>query len=55
MNNEAKQKAVQRVYIDLSSNDYTYKINDISNQLNYLGKDLKTRHTIGHWRNAIIL
>lgn len=42
MNNEAKQKAVQRVYDYLSSSNYNNKINDISNQLMELGKDLKT-------------
>lgn len=42
MNNEAKQKAVQRVYDYLSSSDYNNKINDISNQLIDLGKDLKS-------------
>ena len=38
---EAKQKAVQRVYDYLSSSDYNNKMNDVSNQLMELGKDLK--------------
>ena len=42
MSNEAKQKAVQRVYDYLSSSDYNNKMNDVSNQLMELGKDLKT-------------
>ena len=42
MSNEAKQKAVQRVYDYLSSSEYNNKINDVSNQLMELGKDLKT-------------
>jgi hypothetical protein len=41
MSNEAKQKAVQRVYDYLSSNDYNNKMNDVANQLMDLGKDLK--------------
>ena len=41
MTNEAKQKAVQRVYDYLSSSDYNNKMNDVSNQLMELGKDLK--------------
>jgi hypothetical protein len=41
MSNEAKQKAVQRVYDYLSSSDYNNKMNDVSNQLMELGKDLK--------------
>lgn len=45
MTNEAKQKAVQRVYDYLSSSDYNNKMNDISNQLMELGKDLKIEIT----------
>lgn len=41
MSNEAKQKAVQRVYDYLSSNDYNNKMNDVASQLMDLGKDLK--------------
>jgi hypothetical protein len=41
MSNEAKQKAVQRVYDYLSSSAYNNKMNDVSNQLMELGKDLK--------------
>lgn len=41
MSNEAKQKAVQRVYDYLSSNDYNNKMNDVASQLIDLGKDLK--------------
>lgn len=41
LSNEAKQKAVQRVYDYLSSNDYNNKINDVANQLVELAKDLK--------------
>ncbi|MBI1768301.1 MAG: DUF2130 domain-containing protein [Bacteroidetes bacterium] len=39
--NEAKQKAVQRVYDYLSSSDYNNKMNDVANQLIDLAKDLK--------------
>lgn len=45
MTNEAKQKAVQRVYDYLSSNDYNNKMNDVASQLMDLGKDLKTEMT----------
>ena len=45
MSNEAKQKAVQRVYDYLSSNDYNNKINDVASQLMDLGKDLKVEMT----------
>jgi hypothetical protein len=41
MSNEAKQKAVQRVYDYLSSPDYNNKINDVAGQLIDLAKDLK--------------
>lgn len=42
LSNEAKQKAVQRVYDYLSSNDYNNKINDVANQLVELARDLKS-------------
>ncbi len=45
MSNEAKQKAVQRVYDYLSSNDYNNKMNDVASQLMDLGKDLKAEIT----------
>lgn len=45
LSNEAKQKAVQRVYDYLSSNDYNNKMNDIAGQLMDLGKDLKAEMT----------
>ncbi len=45
MSNEAKQKAVQRVYDYLSSNDYNNKMNDVASQLIELGKDLKAEIT----------
>jgi hypothetical protein len=45
MSNEAKQKAVQRVYDYLSGNEYNNKINDVANQLMELGKDLKSEIT----------
>lgn len=41
MTNEAKQKAVQRVYDFLSSAEYNNKINDVATQLIDLAKDLK--------------
>lgn len=41
MTNEAKQKAVQRVYDYLSSSEYNNKMNDVANQLIDLAKDLK--------------
>lgn len=41
MSNEAKQKAVQRIYDYLSSNEYNNKMNDVAGQLIELGKDLK--------------
>ncbi|MBI4548992.1 MAG: DUF2130 domain-containing protein [Ignavibacteriae bacterium] len=41
MTNEAKQKAVQRVYDYLSSAEYNNKMNDVANQLIDLAKDLK--------------
>ena len=42
MTNEAKQRAVQRVYDYLSSADYNGKMNDIASQLLDLGKELKS-------------
>lgn len=42
MSNEAKEKAVQRVYDYLSSNDYNNKMNDVAGQLLDLGKELKS-------------
>jgi len=42
MSNQAKEKAVQKVYDYLSSNDYRNRINDVANQLLDLGKDLKS-------------
>lgn len=42
MSNEAKQKAVQKVYDYLSSNEYNNKMNDIACQLMELGKDLES-------------
>ena len=41
MTNEAKQKAVQKVYDFLASAEYNNKINDIATQLIDLAKDLK--------------
>ena len=41
LSNEAKQKAVQRVYDYLSSSEYNNKMNDVANQLIDLAKDLK--------------
>ena len=41
MTNEAKQKAVQRVYDYLSGSEYNNKMNDSANQLMDLAKDLK--------------
>ncbi len=41
MSNEAKQKAVQKVYDYLSSSEYNNKMNDVANQLIDLAKDLK--------------
>jgi len=41
ISNEAKQIAVQRIYDYLSSNDYNNRVNDVSNQLIDLAKDLK--------------
>lgn len=41
MSNEAKQKAVQRVYDYLSSSEYNNKMNDVASQLVDLAKDLK--------------
>lgn len=41
MTTEAKQKAVQRVYDYLSSNDYNGRVNDIATQLLDLGQELK--------------
>jgi hypothetical protein len=41
MSNEAKIKAVQKVYSYLSSNEYSNKVNDMTIQLMELGKDLK--------------
>ena len=41
MSNEAKQKAVQRVYDYLSSSEYNNKMNDVASQLIDLAKDLK--------------
>jgi hypothetical protein len=41
MTNEAKQKAVQRVYDFLSSAEYNNKINDVATQLIDLARDLR--------------
>lgn len=41
LTNEAKQKAVQRVYDFLSSSEYNNKMNDVAGQLIDLAKDLK--------------
>lgn len=41
LSNEAKEIAVQRIYNYLSSNDYNNRVNDVSNQLIELAKDLK--------------
>lgn len=40
--NEAKQKAVQKVYDYLSSSEYSNKMNDVASQLIDLAKDLRT-------------
>lgn len=40
MNNEAKEKAVQKVYDYLSGNEYNNKMNDVASQLVELGKEL---------------
>lgn len=45
MSNEAKEKAVQKVYDFLSSNEYHNKMNDVAGQLIELGKDLKSEIT----------
>lgn len=45
MSNEAKEKAVQKVYDYLSSNDYNNKMNGVAEQLMELGKDLKSEMT----------
>jgi hypothetical protein len=42
MSNEAKQKAVQKVYDYLSGSEYNNKMNDIAMHLMDLGKDLKS-------------
>lgn len=42
ISNEAKEKAVQRVYDYLSSSDYLGKMNDVGGQLIELGKELKS-------------
>ena len=42
LSNEAKSKAVQKVYDFLASNEYSNKVNDMASQLMDLGKDLKT-------------
>lgn len=47
LSNEAKEIAVQRIYNYLSSSDYNNRINDVSNQLIELAKDLK-KEIIGH-------
>ncbi len=49
LSNEAKSKAVQKVYDYLSSNEYSNKVNDISNQLLDLGKELKAE-VVSHKR-----
>lgn len=41
LSNQAKEIAVQRIYNYLSSNDYNNRMNDVSNQLMELAKDLK--------------
>lgn len=41
LSNEAKEIAVQKIYNYLSSNDYNNRVNDVSNQLIDLAKDLK--------------
>lgn len=41
MSNEAKQKAVQKVYDYLSSSEYNNKMNDVANRLVDLANDLK--------------
>ncbi len=41
MSNEAKQKAVQKVYDYLSGSEYNNKMNDVANQLVDLAKDMK--------------
>lgn len=45
MSNEAKEKAVQKVYDYLSSNDYNNRINSVAEQLIELGRDLKSEMT----------
>jgi hypothetical protein len=42
MTNAAKERAVQRVYDFLSSNEYQTKVNDIAGQLLELGRELKS-------------
>jgi hypothetical protein len=42
ISNESKEKAVQRIYNYLSSNEYNNKINDVAGQLIELGRDLKS-------------
>jgi hypothetical protein len=42
LSNEAKSKAVQKVYDYLSSTEYSNKVNDVANQILDLGKELKT-------------
>jgi len=42
MTNEAKEKAVQRVYDYLSSSEYNNKMNDVAGQLIDLGKELRS-------------
>lgn len=42
LSNEAKSKAVQKVYDYLASNEYSNKVNDMANQLMDLGRELKT-------------
>jgi len=49
LSNEAKSKAVQKVYDYLSSNEYSNKVNDVASQILDLGKDLKTE-IISHKR-----
>jgi hypothetical protein len=41
LSNQAKSKAVQKVYEYLSSNEYSNKINDVANQMQELGRELK--------------
>jgi hypothetical protein len=42
IDNEAKEKAVQRIYDYLSSNEYNNKVSDISGQIVELGRELKS-------------